>query len=189
MSTEKPRYDPVAVFLHWTIGLSIIGLIALGLTMGDLPQSWRFSAINFHKSLGIVILFCSVFRLIWRFLNPPPALPAGMKPWERIAAHLTHWALYAVILIMPLSGWLMTSASAKYPIMFFGITEAPFLPMPADEALTKAIGGLSHETHELLGFGAIALILLHFGAALKHHFINRDTVLSRMLPRFLTARG
>lgn len=185
MTTPAPaklRYDPVAVFLHWVIALLIIAMLAVGLTMEDYPMSIRFTAFNLHKAIGICILALSVFRLIWRFLNPPPAMPATMARWERAAAWGAHWALYAVILIMPLSGWLMSSASAKYPIKFFGLGEAPFIPMPTDAALTKAIGNLSHETHELLGLGAIILILVHVGAALKHHFIRHDDVLRRMLP-------
>ncbi len=183
------RYDPVAVFLHWAIALLIIVMIPVGLTMEDWPIAWRFQAINLHKATGICILALSVFRLIWRLMNPAPALPDGMPGWQRWAAHLSHWLLYAFIILMPLSGWLMVSASAKYPIVFFGVGEAPFLPMPADAALTKFIGGLAHEVHEYFGFVAIALILVHLGAALKHHLVDRDAVLVRMLPRFLTQRG
>lgn len=183
----EKRYDPIAVLLHWTMALLIIGMIVVGLVMGDVqPMSLRFTLINLHKALGITILALSVFRLVWRFLNPPPALPAGMPAWERLAAHFSHWALYAFIILMPLSGWLMTSASAKYPIVFFGLGEAPFIPMPADAALTKSIGSISGGVHDYLWIGGAALIAVHLGAALKHHFIDRDTVLTRMLPRFLT---
>ncbi len=189
LPTPARRYDPVAVCLHWAIGLLIIVMLFVGLTMGDYPQQYKFLAINLHKATGITILGLSIFRLVWRFMNPPPALPTGMPLWERAAAHLSHWALYAVILVMPLSGWLMVSAKPKYPIMYFGLGEAPFIPMPANAELTKSIGGLAHETHELLGYGAIALIVIHFAAAMKHHVIDKDTVLTRMLPRFLTPQS
>lgn len=182
------RYDSVAVFLHWTMALFILFMLFLGITMEDYPMALKFQAINFHKALGITILGLSVFRLIWRFLNPPPALPVDMPAWEKLGAHLSHWALYAFIILMPLSGWLMVSASAKYPIVFFNLGEAPFIPMPTDLALKKEIGGLSHEVHEWFGYGAIALIVLHASAALKHHFVDHDSVLVRMLPRFLTRR-
>lgn len=186
MPAATHRYDPVAVFLHWTMALLIIGMLALGLTMEEIqPLSLRFDAINLHKSVGILLLGLSVFRLLWRFMNPPPALPPGMPGWQRFASHVSHWALYAFIIIMPLSGWLMISASAKYPIVFFFLGEAPFIPMPADKALAGQIGNLSHEVHEYLGYGAMALIAVHVGAALKHHLFQRDTVLTRMLPRFL----
>ena len=186
ISPDAVRYDPVAVFLHWTMGILIIVMLFVGLTMEDYPMSYRFTAFNLHKATGITLLGLSLLRLVWRFMNPPPPLPSGMSWWERVASYISHWALYAVIIIMPLSGWLMTSASAKYPIMFFGLGEAPFIPMPADAALTKAIGSLSHETHEWLGYGAIFLIVVHFAAALKHHIVNKDFVLLRMLPRVFT---
>jgi cytochrome b561 len=185
---EAVRYDPVAVFLHWVIGLAIIFMLALGFTMEDYPQSWRFTAYNLHKALGITILGFSLFRLIWRFMNPPPPLPAHMKRWERVASYLSHWGLYAIIVVLPLSGWLMVSAKPKYPIAFFGLGEAPFIPMPTDAYLVKFIQDLSHETHELLPYGAVLLIVIHAGAALKHHFVDQDFVLMRMLPRFLTRR-
>jgi cytochrome b561 len=180
------RYDPVAVFLHWTIALLIVVMIVVGLTMEDYPMNIRFIAFNLHKATGITILGLSVFRLIWRFMNPPPALPPTMPAWEKAAAWLSHWALYGFIIIMPLSGWLMVSASAKYPIVFFGLGEAPFIPMPADAALTKQIGHSTDLIHYYLGLGAIALILVHAGAAMKHHFLDRDFVLVRMLPRVFT---
>lgn len=183
------RYDPVAVFLHWTMALLIIAMLIVGLTMEDYSQNIRFLAYNLHKATGITILGLSVFRLVWRFMNPPPALPARLKPWERVCAQLAHWGLYALMIGMPLSGWLMVSAKPKYPIVFFGLGEAPFIPMPADASLVKSIRGLSYEAHELLAYGAIALIILHASAALKHHFIGRDTVLVQMLPRFLTRRS
>lgn len=182
--TPKLRYDPVAVFLHWFIALSIIVMIPLGLFMDDLPISIRFDAYAFHKSLGLVVLTLSLFRLIWRFMNPPPALPASMKPWEKLAANTVHWVLYFLMFAMPLTGWLMVSATKKYPTVFFWSFEVPFIPMP---------GGIdAKETHEMfenlhlyLAYGAIALVLGHVGAALKHHFIVKDGVLYHMLPKFL----
>lgn len=98
------RYDPVAVTLHWVIAFSIIAMIPLGFFMGDLPISIRFDGYAVHKSLGLTVLALSIFRLIWRLLNPPPALPSGLKPYERILAKLTHWGFYFLIIAMPLSG-------------------------------------------------------------------------------------
>ncbi len=187
MPTTSHRYDPVAVTLHWLIAVLILVMLIVGFTMENYPMSLRFTAFNLHKATGIAILTLSVFRLIWRLLNPPPALPATMPFWEKAAAHLSHWALYAFIIAMPLTGWIMVSATPKYPIIFFWLGEAPFLPMP------KAID--THATHEwfegahyYLALGGIALILVHILAALKHHFIDRDIVLIRMLPRFLTRK-
>ncbi len=165
-------------------------MIALGLIMEDLPISIRFDAYAFHKSLGITVLALSVFRLIWRLLNPPPALPGNLKPYERLLAKATHWLFYFLIIAMPLSGWLMVSASRKYPTVYFWLTEVPFIPMPAgiDAKLTAEMLG---DIHGILANGAIVLIVLHVGAALKHHYILKDSVLVRMLPKFLnvTTRG
>lgn len=182
-----PRYDPVAVTLHWVIALCIITMIPLGFFMGDLPISIRFYAYNIHKSIGITVLALSIFRLVWRFLNPPPALPSGMKPIEKMLAHAAHWLLYFLMVAMPFSGWLMVSASRKYPTVYFGLGEVPFIPMPTgiDE---KAAKDLFYTTHEYLAFGAIALISLHLFAALKHHFIYKDTTLTRMLPTWIIRR-
>jgi cytochrome b561 len=185
--SATPRYDPVAVTLHWLIALAIIVMIPLGFFMGDLPISIKFDAYIFHKSLGITVLTLSVLRLIWRFMNPPPALPAGMKPIEKLLAHTAHWLLYFLMIAMPLTGWLMVSASRKYPTVFFWFAEVPFIPMPVGID-GKATAEWFNETHELLAFGAIALISLHLFAALKHHFIYKDTTLTRMLPTWLKLR-
>ena len=181
METASTRYDRVAIALHWTIAAMIISMLALGLVMEDLPITIKFSAYTLHKSIGITVLALSIFRLIWRLMNPPPALPDTMKAHEKLLAHVAHWALYFLMIAMPLSGWLMVSASRKYPTVFFWLGEVPFIPMPQG-ADPKATAGLFHEAHELLANGAIALILLHVAAALKHHLVNKDTVLTRMLP-------
>jgi len=188
VQSVHPRYDPVAVGLHWTIALLIIGMIPLGFFMKDLPISVRFDAYAVHKSIGLTVLALSVFRLVWRFLNPPPALPDGMPFFERFAAKATHWLFYALIIAMPLTGWLMVSASLKYPTVFFWMGEVPFIPMP-EGIDNKATAHQFNEVHYYLACGAIALITLHIGAALKHHFINRDTVLTRMLPLWLQRKS
>lgn len=175
-------YDPVAVTLHWVIAFSILAMIPLGFFMGDLPISIRFDGYAVHKSLGLTVLGLSIFRLIWRLLNPPPALPLGLKSYERVLAKLTHWGFYFLIIAMPLTGWLMVSASRKYPTVYFWLTEVPFIPMPTGID-GKATAALFKEYHETLAYGALVLIVLHVGAALKHHFILKDNVLTRMLPR------
>lgn len=182
-TTHTSRYDPVAVALHWVIAFSIIVMIPLGMYMEDLPISIRFDAYAIHKSIGITVLGLSIFRLIWRLLNPPPVLPAAMKFHEIVLAKITHWLFYFLIVAMPLSGWLMVSASRKYPTVFFWLGEVPFIPMPIGID-GKATSHLFAEYHELLAYGTLVLIALHIGAALKHHFIHKDNVLARMLPRF-----
>lgn len=184
MSSTQSRYDPVAVFLHWATALMIILLLSVGFFMEDFPESFRGDVFTLHKSIGITVLGLSVFRVIWRLMNPPPALPATLKPHERRLAKAAHSLLYVLILAMPLSGWLMVSASRKYPTSYFWLGEVPFIPMPVGVD-AKAAREVFGEAHELLAIGAIALITLHIAAALKHHFIYKDTVLTRMLPRWL----
>lgn len=178
------RYDPVAVTLHWVIALLILCLVPFGFFMGDLEGALRGDAYTLHKSLGLCVLALSLFRFMWRLLNPPPALPDGMPAFEQFLAKAAHWVFYFLIIAMPLTGWLMVSASKKYPTMLFWQAEVPFIPMP--EGIDgKATAHLFNLYHEWLAIGAIALITLHIAAALKHHFVNRDTVLRRMLPLFL----
>lgn len=178
------HYDPVAIALHWVIALLIIIMLAVGFLMEDFPISIKFLVYNLHKSIGITIIGLSIFRLVWRLLNPPPALPAAMPRSQKFLAHAAHWMLYGFMLAMPMSGWLMVSAVPKYPIVFFGFGEAPFLPMPAMDD-PKAVAGLFSDAHEIMAIGGALLIALHIGAALQHHFMKHDDILFRMLPRFL----
>jgi cytochrome b561 len=183
MNSNSPtRYGTVAMTLHWLIGLSIIGLLIVGTYMHDLPREDpnRFMLYQLHKSLGLSVLVLSVFRVRWRLANPVPALPAGMAPWEQWAARLTHLAFYVLIIVMPLSGWAVASSSTSgVPTLWFGLFEVPSMPgIPSDREVHEQ----AEEVHELLGKLMIALVVLHVGAALKHHFWDRDTVLKRMLP-------
>ena len=188
MHVNTERYNKVAVLLHWTIALLIIGMIVVGLTMGDYPIKYKFLAYNLHKSFGITILALSIFRLFWRFTHTPPALPSEMPKLEKLVAHAGHAVLYFLMIAMPLSGWIMVSADAKYPTVFFSLFEVPQFPLPAAYD--------THDTHEQfewlhywLAIGAIALVAGHALAALKHHFINHDAVLRRMLPLWVQRRG
>lgn len=188
MTTNAERYTKVAVLLHWVMALLIIGMIAVGLTMGDYPIAYKFMAYNLHKSFGITILALSVFRLFWRFTHRAPALPAGMAAWEKLAAHASHMGFYVLMIGMPLSGWMMVSADAKFPTVFFSLFEVPQFPLPAAYD-TRAAHDQLEGVHYWLAMGTLGLLALHVGAALKHHFINRDAVLRRMLPLWVQRRG
>jgi cytochrome b561 len=186
--TNTERYTNVAVFLHWTMALLIIGMIGVGLTMGSYPIAYKFVAYNLHKSFGLTILALSFFRLYWRLTHRAPALPGGMRPWERLAAHASHFGFYLLMIGMPLSGWIMVSADAKFPTVFFSLFEVPQFPLPVAYD-TKATHEQFEWLHYWLAMGTLGLLALHVGAALKHHFINRDTVLRRMLPLWVLRRG
>lgn len=174
-SAGATRYNRVAVMLHWTIAVLIIA----NLTIGLLHESLLKGTIPLHKSIGMLVLLLSVVRLLWRFTHRPPPLPATVKAWEKGLAHAVHWLLYALMILIPLSGWVFTSASPhRYPLGFFGLFPLPMFPVTQDKALSSVIA----ERHEQLAYLMIALLLLHIGAALKHRFVDRDRTLDRMLP-------
>ena len=181
MTVTPARYGAVAMTLHWLIAAAIIGLLIVGKYMHGLPNTNpdKFALYQLHKSFGITVLALSLLRLGWRFTHPAPALPAAMPAWERWAAHGMHFALYAAMIGMPLSGWARVSADPiGIPTLYFGTFEVPHLPFGADRDLSY----LFHEMHELGGNLLILLLVGHVAAALKHHFWDRDDVLKRMLP-------
>ena len=165
----------VAISLHWIIAILIIGLLILGLYMVNLPISLeKLKLYGWHKEYGFLVLFLAMFRIIWRLSNQMPELALPLL--EKIAARSMHWAFYCFMFAMPISGWLITS-SAGLPASFFGLFTLPNLVAP-DEHNRVVFEWI----HEWLGYALIAAIMLHTAAALKHHFINKDDILRRMLP-------
>jgi cytochrome b561 len=169
------RFGIIAIFFHWIIAVLIIGLLGLGLYMVPLPFNLeKLKYYGWHKEYGFLVLFLATFRLIWRLGNINPELAL---PWlEKIAARSMHWLFYGFMFAMPISGWLITSA-AGLPASFFGLFTLPNLIVPDEQ---KRI--LFQWLHQWLGYALIVAICLHTAAALKHHFINKDTILRRMLP-------
>ncbi len=182
---ERQDYTAVAKALHWLIAALIVVMFPLAWTMGDFSGIQKFKLYNLHKSIGIAILALMTLRLFWRSLNAAPALPASAPQRERVAAHLGHLALYAVLFLMPLSGWAMISASDK-PSVLFGYTAFPLIPwlseLPLDQK--KAYGELFKGVHEFTANVLLFLIVIHAAAALRHAFVLRDGIMSSMLPRF-----
>lgn len=173
-----------ARLLHWAMAAVILFLIGLGLYTVEIVEDLfvKFELIQTHKSWGFVAFSLAVIRVIWRLFNPAPPLPAGMKSWERLAAHGGHYGLYALMFIMPLTGWLMASSSElqdlyNIPNMVFGLFEMPDPFVPGDAELSKTFAAI----HFWSAMALLALIAAHAGAALKHHFINKDNVLTRMI--------
>jgi cytochrome b561 len=167
--------------LHWTVAALVIGMLVLGFTMVWLVSGLgtKFQLYQLHKSFGMLVWALVVVRLLWRWLNPQvPALPPGLKPWERTAASFTHRGFYALLLVLPITGWIMASASPLgLPTMVFGLFTLPDLVGP-DAALEHGM----KLVHGGLALAVAALLALHVAAALKHHFVLRDQVLARMLP-------
>lgn len=171
------RYTPTAITLHWLVALLILAAFPLGLYMHDLPLSpTKLKLYSYHKWIGVTVFMLAVLRLWWRARYPSPALPPNMKRWEQIAAHGTHHTLYLLLFIIPLSGWMMSSAKG-FQTVWFGV-----LPLPDLVGKNKELGTTLETLHVVLNYTLLGLLVAHIGAALKHHIITRDDTLIRMLP-------
>lgn len=183
----RKRYTSVAISLHWLIAILLIGLIAIGKYMNELEETdhFRFELIQWHKSFGILVLLLVAFRIAWRLFHKPPRLSSRMPRWEKFAASATHVFLYLLMLIIPVSGWVMVSASPlNLSTELFGVLSWPHLPLETtngySEADRETITGLAHQAHHLLANGLLLLVLLHIAAALRHQFLIKDNLMSRM---------
>lgn len=180
MAQSTERWNAVAQIFHWLIAALIIVQAGIGLTMVSLPKRPAIIPIySLHKSIGLTILALAVLRLLWRLGTRHPPLPAHAPSWERGTARATHVALYVLLFATPLSGWLFDSASSLRPLYWWGVLPMPNLTGGPDATL-KALG---HGLHITLFWTLFTVTVLHVGAALKHHFIDRDKVLLNMLPR------
>lgn len=180
-------YDPVLKTLHWTIALAIIALLCIGGIMtsdlGFAPET-RKALYAFHKSLGVLVLLPALARIFWRLGREVPAMPPGLKAWEAWAATWVHRLLYVMLVLQPLSGWtLNTVAQRKTP--FFGLFIIPDLPFLSGLADVKGALPALADAHGVLAAILTGLLVLHVGAAIKHHFLVRDDVLLRMAPASL----
>jgi len=175
-NTEK-GYGLVAIGLHWLMAAAVFVLFGLGLWMVDLTyyDPWYREAPDFHKGVGVLLFLALLVRLAWRWVNPRPAPESGLSAFERRASSLAHTALYALLLAVMLSGYLISTADGR-PVDVFGLFQVPAslrgLPEQAD---------LAGDVHLTLAITLIALAAGHAAAALKHHFWNRDRTLMRML--------
>ncbi len=196
MSISTSRYTKTAVILHWLIALFIIVMFGLGWFMADLPKDvpkqtvfdifdlgifhWTMAEevsprnfyFNLHKSLGVTIFALIILRILWRFTHKPPALLASYKAWERKLASGTHHLLYLFMIILPLSGLMMT-LNGKYGLKWFGMD---FLSGTDN----KPVREFYQSAHEIIGLIILAILALHVIGALKHKFIDKDDTLSRM---------
>ncbi len=181
----EQRYGDVAVIFHWLIALLIIGLLAIGKYMASLDDNdpVRYALTQWHKSFGITVLLLSLLRLAWRFTHTPPPELKTIPNWQQRAASFAHVLLYVLMIAIPLTGWIMVSASPlNLETILFNVIEWPHLP-PFDTLDNReAIAHSFHEYHELAANLLILILLAHIGAALKHHWFDKDTTLLRMLP-------
>lgn len=188
MAVASRTYTGVAIVLHWLIAVMLISTVFYGWWMNDLRAaafngeasiSSVQTAFNWHKTSGIAILILSLIRLAWRFTHPVPAIPAGTPGWQAFAARFTHVAFYVAMIGIPIGGYVAASSySAGFPILLFDQIEMPKLPVPRTEEFQALSGSL----HGRGGWVILSLLALHAGAALKHHVLDRDGVLQRMIP-------
>ena len=168
-------YTPVAKSLHWLMAVMILGLLALGIYMHELPLSpQKLTLYSWHKWAGVTVFLLVWLRLAWRVTHRPPALPEAMSRPMRLAAHAGHAALYCLMVVIPLSGWLMSSAKG-FQTVWFGV-----LPIPDLVGRDKALGDFLQETHEALNLLLMLTLGGHLVAALWHHFVLKDGTLNRM---------
>ena len=174
---NTPRYTSIAIGLHWLIALMILGSFGVGLYMTDLTLSpFKLRLYSWHKWAGVTIFSLVLIRCLWRLTHVAPPLPEHMPRWQRIAAEGSHYLLYALMIVIPLSGWLMSSAKG-FQTVYFGV-----IPLP--DLLDKNIdlGDTLALVHKTLNFTMMGLVIAHTAAALKHHVIDKDDILRRMLP-------
>jgi len=175
-------YTGPARSLHWLVGLGMLATFGLGIYMADLPFSpAKLQFYSWHKWAGVTLFLLSIIRLAWRLTHQPPGAVAGMPAWQHAAAEWMHRVLYALMFAIPLSGWLMSSAKG-FQTVYFGL-----LPLPDLISKSKDLGDILEKVHGSLNLLMVALVALHAAAAIKHHVIDRDDVLVRMLP-FLKTR-
>ena len=178
LQNSNERWGRVSQLLHWLIVVLIVVMAYLGLTMTDLPNNpYKIRLYALHKSIGLSLLALVILRLLWRgYTGAPRPLP-GIPAWQERVASLTHFALYVLLLAIPLSGWIFNSA-AGFPMQWFGVVN-----LPALTGRSTALRELSGTWHELLFWALIVLALVHAAAAIYHHLFQHDATLARMLPR------
>jgi cytochrome b561 len=170
-------WGSVSRWFHWILGASIIGMIAYGWWTNHVPpRADRFFHRSIHADIGYVVLLLTVLRLVWRGVNPTPALPDDAPRWQRIAARISHGALYLATILVSMLGWAMSGASTRNYSGWFGLFQVPQITSP-----DKAAAHAYEERHIFFAYVLLALIVLHVAAAAWHHFVRRDRVAMQMV--------
>lgn len=182
---DAKRYTQAAIWFHWLVAIGILVNIALAWTWPNVADEQVRPLIDTHKSIGITVLGLAILRLVWRLTHQPPALPSKYQLWEIRASHWTHWALYLLIFLMPITGWLHDSAwkdAATHPMYIFGLFEWPRigLIMNMDPVTKEHLHDIFGEAHEIGAKAVYVLFTLHFLGALKHQFLDNTRELQRM---------
>jgi cytochrome b561 len=174
---DAQGYSPAARAFHWLTAALILTTLPIGITMVNVPNLGPTgdTLFHLHRSIGVTVLLIAAFRLIYRLSHPAPPLPAEMPAWQQAGAHATHWALYALLIVQPILGWIATSAY-RAPVLFFWLFELPPI-WKEDRAFSEAL----FKVHMDIGILILVLVSLHVAAALYHHFVLRDRVLKGMV--------
>lgn len=177
LKNSASSYGYIAVGLHWLVAAGVLGLFGLGIWMVDLTyyDSWYKTAPDLHRSIGVIVVTLMVLRLVWRLVNPPPRPLASHSFWERRIAHLAHALLYALVISMFFSGYFITTAKGQALYVF------EVFSLPAIITDVEGLEDVAGVIHEWVAYTIIAIVCLHVAGALKHHFVDRDSTLRRML--------
>ncbi|HEY3785232.1 MAG TPA: cytochrome b [Steroidobacteraceae bacterium] len=180
LENREDRYGAIALSFHWSMALLVIGLAALGLYMVTLPDvgfnTKKVTLVLYHKEFGVLALLLVLTRLSWRVLQVLPRLVENLPDWQKVAARFVHLSFYGLLIILPVTGCLLSSA-AGIPVSFFGLFMLPDFVHRDDDLFHLYVA-----IHKWLGYGLILLICVHAGAALRHHFVFKDDTLRKMLP-------
>jgi len=169
-------YTLTARILHWVTAVLVLIMMPIGIAMANADFGRAQDTLyHLHRSIGAVLLPIVLIRLLYRLRHPAPPLPANIPVMQQLAAHVTHWMLYALLIVQPILGWIATSAY-RAPILVFWLFELPPI-WPVDQPFSERM----FVVHRLLGIAIVLLLCAHIGAALLHHFVRKDRVLMRMV--------
>lgn len=177
MGRRRTSYSPISKALHWIIAFAVLVMLTVGFSLDNIPEQFSSTAYMLHRSTGLTILMLMIFRFIWVHASGKPALPSTVRTWERILSRFVEYGFYVLLIIMPLSGWIMSVAEERVP-SYFGFFKVPFPGVGPN----KSLGEFMAQSHGVIALILIAFITLHVAGALKHHFIDKDKVLKTMLP-------
>jgi cytochrome b561 len=170
------HYRAGPALLHWLTAALILVTVPLGAILGDLPRvQATFKYYSIHKWIGVTLFALTCMRLFLRWRNPPPPLPASMPAWQQRLSSLVHGLLYALLLALPVVGWVASTAGG-FPLVLFNV-----LPLPAPVEKSQALSDLLSGVHSALAWSLVTLLALHLAAVLKHQFVDRDRIVSRMV--------
>jgi cytochrome b561 len=174
---QAQGFSPAARAFHWITAVLVLTTLPIGITMVNVPNLGPAGDILFHlhRSIGVTVLLIAALRLLYRLRHPAPPLPAEMPGWQQAGAHATHGALYALLIVQPILGWIATSAY-RAPVLYFWMFELPPI-WNQDRAFSEAL----FKVHMDIGILILALVLVHLAAALYHHFVLKDRILTGMV--------